>query len=126
MTDGDDPKNRELTPEEEETWIDMWVRAGERRREEIQAAIRRAEQQGIDRIQAIEDRRTLGQRVLTALRGQVAGEPGEVEEKASQWWFMLGWVTRGCAVGIPEDDELRVIEAFAQFTLGTGESRRTD
>jgi len=70
----------------------------------------------------IEDRRSLGQRVLSRLRGKVAGEPPNVPDEAGQWWFMLGWVTRGVAFGLPDDDAL-VVDAFEQWTLGTGESR---
>lgn len=72
----------------------------------------------------IEDRRRLGQRVLAQLRRQVGGEPPGVSEAASQWWFMLGWVTRGCAVGMVEDDADKVIGLFAEFTTATGESKR--
>lgn len=108
--------------EEERAWVDFWVSAGKRRRLEVLTAAIKAREQGVEHTHVIEDRRSLGQRVLSALRGRVGGEPPGVSEAASQWWFMLGWVTRGCAVGLP-DDERQVIDAFAQVTLGTGESK---
>jgi hypothetical protein len=70
----------------------------------------------------IEDRRSLGQLMLTRMRGKLAGEPRGVPDDASQWWFMLGWVMRGCAAGLPDDDEM-VEQAFIDFTLATGESK---
>lgn len=74
----------------------------------------------------VEDRRSLGKAVLTAFRGlEIAGEPADIPEKASQWWFMLGWVSRSVAYGLP-DDPAAVVDAFAQFTLATGESRTID
>lgn len=74
-------------------------------------------------LQLIEDRRSLGQRMLTRMRGRLQGEPHGMPIDASQWWFMLGWVMRGCAAGLP-DDEANVEQAFIQFTLATGESNR--
>ncbi|MES2209930.1 MAG: hypothetical protein V4515_07055 [Chloroflexota bacterium] len=50
-----------------------------------------------------------------------------MSESASQWWFMLGWVMREMAFGLPKDDPEMVIDAFTQFTLATGESKvKTD
>jgi hypothetical protein len=71
----------------------------------------------------IEDQRSLGQNVLTSIRGKIGGEPAGVSESASQWWFMLGWVMRGMAVGLPKDDPAMVFDAFEQFTFATGESK---
>jgi hypothetical protein len=75
------------------------------------------------RLQLIQDRRSLGQRMLSRIRGRIQGEPPGVPEEASQWWFMLGWVMRGCAAGLP-DDEDQVEAAFAEFALATGESKQ--
>jgi hypothetical protein len=36
---------------------------------------------------------------------------------------MLGWVMPGMAFGLPKDDPDMVMDAFIQFTLGTGESK---
>ena len=71
-------------------------------------------------LSVVEDRRSLGQRVLTRIRGRIAGEPPGVTPEASQWWFMVGWVLRGCAIGT--DDEELVEETFVALTLATGES----
>ena len=62
----------------------------------------------------IEDRVSLGQAVLTRLRGRVGGEPPAVPEKTSQWWFMLGWTTRSVAFGLP-DDPAAVEAAFVEW-----------
>lgn len=72
----------------------------------------------------VEDKRSLAQAVLKRLRGRVGGEPPDVSESASQWWFMLGWVCRSMAYGLPRDDPALVEEALAHWTPGTGESRR--
>lgn len=78
-------------------------------------------------IALVEDKRSLGQAVLTSIRGGIGGEPEGVSELASQWWFMLGWVMRGMAFGLPKDDPEMVIDAFTEFTLASGESKvRTD
>jgi hypothetical protein len=69
-------------------------------------------------LQLIEDRRSLGQRVLSRIRGRIDGEPQGMTDEASQWWFMLGWVMRGCAVELP-DDEKKVEEAWIDYTLAT-------
>ncbi len=71
----------------------------------------------------IEDRRSLGQAVLKRLRGRVRGEPPNVPDEAGQWYFMLGWVCRSVAYGLPDDPAL-VEDAFAQWTLMTCESKR--
>lgn len=71
----------------------------------------------------IEDKRSLGQGTLSLARGKIAGEPAGVSESASQWWFMLGWVMRSMAFGLPNDTPEAVMDAFEQFTLGTGESK---
>jgi hypothetical protein len=71
----------------------------------------------------IEDKRSLGQATLSQVRGKIHGEPVGVTAEASQWWFMLGWVMRSMAHGPPKDDPAMVLDAFAEFTLATGESR---
>ena len=72
----------------------------------------------------IEDKRSLGQATLSRVRGRIAGEPAGIPEAASQWWFMLGWVMRGVAFGLPKDDPALVEDAFMQWTLMTGESKQ--
>ena len=71
----------------------------------------------------IEDRHSLGQAVLKRLRGRVRGEPPNVPDEARQWYFMLGWVCRSVAYGLPDDPAL-VADAFVQWTLMTGEAKR--
>jgi len=73
-------------------------------------------------LQFIEDRRSLGQKMFTRMRGRVKGEPEGLAMEDARWWFMFGWVMRSVASGLP-DDPARVEDAFTQFTLGTGESK---
>jgi len=73
-------------------------------------------------LQLIQDRRSLGQKMFTRMRGKVRGEPPSVAEQDARWWFMFGWVLRGVAGGLPDDPAV-VEDAFLQFTLSTGESK---
>jgi hypothetical protein len=73
----------------------------------------------------IENRASLGQRVFSRIRSIATDQPPDVPEESAQWWFMLGWVTRGCAIVATKDDQDElVVTTFQSIVKATREAAK--